>query len=139
MLMIHAACVMLAGVLAALNPIAFSSVHHGSQSLIEDSREVTVRTASEWQALWKDHAPSARLPRVDFAKNMVVGIFLGTRPTGGYSVEIVSVEATGGETVVTFRETRPGRDAMLTQALTSPVHLVRIPQQKGAVRFARAK
>ena len=137
--MIHSACVVLAGVLAAMNPIAFTSVHLGTQSLIEDSREVTVRTASEWQAVWKDHAPSARLPRVDFAKNMVVGIFLGTRPTGGYSVEIVSVEATGGEIVVTYRETRPGRDAMLTQALTSPVHLVSIPKQQGTVRFVRAK
>ena len=42
MLMIHSACVVLAGVLTALNPIAFTSVHHGTQSLIEDSREVTV-------------------------------------------------------------------------------------------------
>ena len=90
--------------------------------------------------MWKEHAPpSAPLPRVDFAKHMVVGVFLGSRPTGGYSAEIVSVEATGGEIVVTYRETQPARDAMLTQALTSPVHLVSIPKQQGAVRFVRSK
>jgi hypothetical protein len=124
--------------LAVLNPIAFTSVHRGTQSRIEEPREVTIRTAAEWQTLWNEHAPSER-PRVDFTKDMVVGVFLGTRPTGGYSVEIVSVEATGEGIVVSYRETQPARDAMLTQALTSPVHLVRIPLQKGPVRFVRAK
>jgi len=137
---VRLASVALAGLMAALNPVAFTSVHHGTQSQIEDAREVAVRTAAEWQALWKEHAPpSAKLPGVDFAKDMVVGVFLGTRPTGGYSVDIVSVESSGSETVVIYRETQPARDAMLTQALTSPVHLVRIPQQKGAVRFVRAQ
>ena len=118
--------------------VAFTSVHHGTQSQIEEAREVTIRTAAEWEALWKEHAPpSARLPRVDFSKDMVVGVFLGTRPTGGYSVDIVSVESTAGETVVTYRETQPARDLMVIQALSSPVHLVRIPKQAGAVRFVR--
>jgi protease stability complex PrcB-like protein len=127
-------CLALSGALVILNPVAFTSVHQGTQSQIEDAREVTIRTAPEWQALWKEHAPAAP-PRVDFSKMMVVGVFLGTRPTGGYSVEIVSVDATGGEIVVTYRETQPPRDAMLTQALMSPVHLVSIPKQQGTVRF----
>ncbi len=132
--------VALTGLLAVLSPIAFTSVHRSTQSLVEEPREVAVRTPAEWQTLWKEHAPpSAKLPGVDFAKDMVVGVFLGTRPTGGYSVDVVSVESSGGETVVTYRETQPARDALLIQTLTSPVHLVRIPRQKGAVRFVRAQ
>lgn len=128
------------GALAAFNPVAFTSVHRATQSQVEEARQVTIRTAAEWQTLWKEQAPpAAPLPRVDFANDMVVGVFLGTRPTGGYAVEIVSVESAGGEIVVTYRETQPPRDAMLIQALSSPVHLVSIPKQQGTVRFVRAK
>ena len=50
-----------------------------------------MRTAAEWKALWKDHAPTEKMPAVDFAKNMVVGIFLGSKPSAGHDVEIVGV------------------------------------------------
>ncbi len=95
-------------------------------------------TADEWSALWNAHAPAAPVPIVDFGREMVVGVFLGTRPTGGYSVEVATIEPKGSETVVTYRVEEPGRDALVTQALTSPVHLVRLSTRKGQVRFKRA-
>jgi hypothetical protein len=119
-------------------PVAFTTVHRGSDSHIEAARNVTVLTAAQWSALWKEHAPGTPAPRVDFTREMVVGVFLGSRPTGGYSVTIAAVEAKGADLIVTYRVAEPSRDAMVTQALTSPVHLVRIPQQSGAVRFERA-
>ena len=140
MIILHTAAAALLGLLAVQSPIAFSSVLHSTHSQSDESREVTIRTVAEWRALWQAHAPpSTDLPRVDFDKEMVVGVFLGSRPTGGYAVDIVSVEANRGEIAVTYRESQPPRDAILTQALTSPVHLVRIPQHQGAVRFVRAK
>ncbi|MGH3369203.1 MAG: hypothetical protein ACRDPR_04320, partial [Nocardioidaceae bacterium] len=63
------------------------------------SREVTIRSAAEWQALWKEH-DGGDLPAVDFAHSMVVGVFLGSRPTAGYAVEISAVLEEAGRTVV---------------------------------------
>ena len=124
--------------LALANPLAFSTIYRGTQSRIEEPREVAIRTADEWSTLWTAHAPGAPVPIVNFRREMVVGVLLGTRPTGGYSVEIATIEPKGSETVVTYRVEEPGRDAMVTQALTSPVHLVRLSTRKGQVRFERA-
>ena len=55
----------------------------------QSAKQVTVRTDAEWNALWKDHAPTARMPAVDFTSDMVVGIFLGSKPSSGHGVEIV--------------------------------------------------
>ena len=124
--------------LAIANPLAFSTIFRGTQSRIEEPRAVVIRTAGEWSDLWKAHAPAAPVPIVDFRREMVVAVFLGTRPTGGYSVEIATIESKGNETVVIYRAEEPPRDAMATQALTSPAHLVRLAARRGAVRFERA-
>jgi hypothetical protein len=123
---------------AGVTSVAFTTVHRGSDSQVENAKNVTVRTAADWRALWKEHSFSLPLPKVDFSKEMVVGVFLGMRPTGGHSVTITAVDLKGDELVVTYREETPAANAMVTQALTSPVHLVRLPQHKGAVRFERA-
>src|SRR5688572_5608851 len=103
--------------------VAFTTVARGSNSQISEPREVIVRTADEWRALWKTHG-DARQPTIDFSKSTVIGVFLGTRMTAGYEVDIVSVRAQGATTVVEYRERRPDPGAFLAQALTAPFHLV---------------
>ena len=125
----------------AEGPVAFTNVHRGSDSRIESARNVAVRSAAEWTALWEEHAAGTPAPKVDFTLDMVVGVFLGTRPTGGYAVTITTVETQDADLVVTYLEAQPKPGAMLTQALTAPVHLVRVPQHnltKGNVRFVKA-
>jgi hypothetical protein len=51
---------------------------------------------------------------------VVLGAFLGERPTGGYGVEIVRI--CDGRIVVERRS--PPEDAIVTQALTAPYHMV---------------
>ena len=79
----------------------------GDQSNVDDAKQVTVRTAAEWKTLWRQHSPDRDQPRVDFGRDMVVGVFLGSRATAGFSVEIVSALVEQGVLVVRFRETRP--------------------------------
>jgi hypothetical protein len=124
--------------LALMSPLGFSTIYRGPQSQIEEPREVTIRSAADWSALWKAHAPAAPVPVVDFTREMVVAVFLGTRPTGGYAVEIASIEATRNEVIVTYRVDEPARDAMVIQALTAPAHVVRVESRKGSVKFVRA-
>ena len=133
-----AACLALSVRAAGLGPVAFANVHRGFDSQIESARNVTIRSSSEWAALWKEHAPGTPAPKVDFTRDMVVGVFLGTRPTGGYAVTITAVETADADLAVTYLEAQPKPGEMLTQALTAPVHLVRIPQHKGNVRFVKA-
>jgi hypothetical protein len=116
-------------------PVPFTTVARGQQSAVEERREVVVRTAAEWKALWKEHSPDEPLPKVDFEKSIVVGVFTGMRPTGGYAVEITAIDRDGEGLVVSWRETKPAADAMLSQMLTFPFHLVSTGRVAGKVDF----
>jgi hypothetical protein len=63
---------------------------------------------------------------------------MGSRPTGGFSVEIVSVAERDGGLSIGYRETAPGPGAVAAQVLTSPYHIVAVPKHTGDVRFAKA-
>jgi hypothetical protein len=107
----------------------------GDQSNVDEPRQVAVRTAAEWKTLWRQHSPDRDQPRVDFGRDMVVGVFLGSRTTAGFSVEIVTALVEQGILVVRFRETRPQSDRIVAQVITSPYHLVAVPRHSGDVRF----
>ena len=113
----------------------FSTVAKGDASEQQTARQVTVRTAAEWKALWKEHAPTAKMPDVDFSKDMIVGIFLGTNPIAGHEVEIVGVRAEEKDLVVEYVQKQPGRGTLAAQLLTEPFHLVSVPRHQGTVKF----
>lgn len=114
---------------------SFTNIAKGDASGQQTAKQVTVRTAAEWAALWKDHAPTEKMPAVDFAKDMVVGIFLGTKPSAGHEVEIVAVRTEQKDLVVEYVQKQPGRGTMAAQILTEPFHLVAVPKHAGTVRF----
>jgi hypothetical protein len=121
-----------------LQTLAFTSVAQGTSSQIDEPRRVVVRTADEFQALWKAHS-SASLPKIDFSKSIVVGVFLGMRPTAGYSVAIQSVRRTDKGAVIEFMEGVPEKTQMAAQMLTSPFHLVSIPNDIKTVEFSQVR
>jgi hypothetical protein len=115
--------------------MTFTSIAKGDMSGQQDAKQVVVRTDAEWGALWKDHSPRDTPPQVDFSKTMVVGVFLGTRPSAGYQVEIVSVRPQDKELIVEYVQKQPGRGTMAAQILTEPYHLVSVARHPGPVRF----
>jgi PrcB C-terminal len=122
-------------VVAQTPPPSFTDVAKGNSSEQQEAKQVTVRTAAEWNTLWKAHAPTAKMPAVDFTKNMVVGIFLGTKPSAGHQVDIVGVRTQEKDLIVEYVQRQPGRGTMAAQILTEPYHLVAVPQHAGTVRF----
>jgi hypothetical protein len=116
------------------------TVVRGATSQIMEPRQVVVRTAAEWQSLWREHSeqPLPAGETVDFTRFMIAGLFAGSRPTAGYSVEITSVTARDGEIILDYVERQPPSDAITAQVITSPFHIVRIPISPGRVVFRRA-
>lgn len=104
------------------------TIEKGDQSNVDAAKQVVVRDAAEWRKLWQQHAPDRPLPPVDFAKESVVAVFMGSRPTAGYSVAILSTTEGGGALIVRYRETRPSPGAIAAQVLTFPYHIVAIPK-----------
>jgi hypothetical protein len=128
--------VVIAAVLQAT--VAFATVAQGTDSRITEPREVAVRSTGEWQALWKEHSSQAP-PVVDFSSSIVVGVFLGSRPTAGPRVEIVTIQVKGELLVVEYRERAPAPGALVAQILTSPFHFVRLPRSGAVIQFRKVE
>jgi len=127
----------------AASQILFQTIAKGTRSGVSEAGQIIVRTQAEWNALWQKHSSMesnpSQAPAIDFNKEIVIGIFLGQKPTSGYDVEITSVERSDGTLTVSFREKSPQPGAVLTQAFTQPFHMVRIEiNETPAVRFRRA-
>lgn len=114
------------------------NVRRGAQSSIDSYREVVARTPEEFAALWSAAGLTGAPPNVNFTTTMLVGVFLGSRPTAGYGVDIVAVERAGDVLDVQYREQAPAPDTMRAQVLTFPFHVVGVPRHEGAVRFVKA-
>ena len=129
---------MIAALLAAIlqTAVPVRSLDKGAISQIDSARQAVARSESEWSTLWSQHAGQRARPDVDFSKEMVVAIFLGTRPTAGFSVEIVGAREEGAMLIVSYRETRPQPGIVTAQVLTSPYHLVAVPKH-GDVKWER--
>ena len=131
--------VLVLGVLVQSVLMPARSLDQGPQSSVSTARQVAVREAGEWTSIWRQHAPAREQPAVDFSREMVVGVFLGTRPTAGFAVQILGYRENGEDLVVQYRENAPSRDVITAQMLTSPYHLVVIPKRTGKVTFERVK
>ena len=127
---------LLAAILQATIPIR--TIDRGVMSDMDDARQASARTVGEWSRLWTQHAGERTRPNVDFSKDVVVAVFMGTRPTAGFAVEIVGVRQDGPALVVSYTETRPSPGSVAAQVLTSPFHIVAVPRGSTTdVKFER--
>lgn len=124
-----AAGIALADSTPSARAVAFVTVDRGLQSGVRQRLQAIVRTPEQWAALWRRHSgPSAAPPSVDFAAEMVIGVFAGERPATGYEVEITRVLGTDHGLRVSYRQRTPSPGALVRPVLTSPFHLVRLPR-----------
>jgi hypothetical protein len=122
--------------------LPIDTIAKGYRSGVREPLQVVIRNQAEWNAFWQRHSATdtnpAPAPIVDFDREMVVGIFLGEKPTGGYEVEIVWGERRDSSLYFYYREASPRPGAMVTQALTQPFYLVKVAKyQNPQVIFRR--
>jgi hypothetical protein len=128
--------VVIAVLVAIQASLPITTVVRGSSSQILEPRQVVVQTADAWRALWKQHSATPLPPDIpDFARETIVAVFLGVRPTAGYGVEITSLRQEGGAFVAEYVERKPSSNASTAQVLTSPFHIVRLPRPNASVVF----
>lgn len=117
-----------------LVPIAHGPLSNGSAA-----RESVVRNPEEWNSLWAALPTKQAAPQVAFDQMMVVGVFLGNRPTSGYKVEIAGVRKDGEALVVQWREVPPAQGATITATVTTPFAVAGVTRHDGPVRFEKVE
>lgn len=111
----------------------------GNQARGFDSASYRLVTNEEqlislWNLAHSSQLTVPPVPRVDFQRETVVAIFLGTKSTGGYSVSVQQVSEENGELYLDVVQGSPAPGAITTQALTSPWVIVRV--QRGGYPVA---
>jgi hypothetical protein len=112
-------------------------IAHGPLSNGSTAREAVVRNPEDWTSLWTSLPTKQNAPSVAFDQMMVVGVFLGNRPTSGYRVEFTGARRDGDALVVTWREVKPADGASVTATVTSPFAVAGVTRHDGPVRFEK--
>lgn len=101
----------------------------------ENSSELIVGYIAKWEHLWKSLSADGSLPEIDFNKYVIAAVFLGPRPTGGYSVEFGQPYLKDNKMVIPYREHKPGAGQFVTQVFTRPYAIKVFEKKAEAVIF----
>ena len=126
------------------DPFEMETIAQGGTGGVTEERYEVIRDEERfravWQALHRNQLEPPTPPEIDFGEQIVVAAFLVRRPTGGYGVEITAIcwDETTDSAVIRVARRKPDPDAMVTQALTAPFHLVRTMVLPDGARFCEA-
>ena len=105
----------------ASRSVQFGEVAATSQSGV-DAPSLVVGTNAASRAIISRLLPNAGAQ----PDRVLIAVFQGEQRTGGYGVRITSIERANDQLLVTATFTEPKLDSIVTQALTSPAHIVSI-------------
>ena len=125
--------------LQAAMPVQVTIISRELMSMVDEPKQAVARSAAEWSALWRQHAGDKPLPAVDFGTRTVVAVFLGTRSSAGFAVDITSVHEANGGLIVRWQERRPESGDVSAQVLTSPAVIASVPKFAGEITFEKVE
>jgi hypothetical protein len=118
-------------------PIAFSVTDDWPETQVCSQGTVIVNDAFVWEGLWTSHSLDARpRPAVDFGASVVVGVFLGPRAGRRYAARISRIEERANDVLVTYTETRPPEDCLVTGDPICLFAFATIPRTSKQIVFA---
>jgi hypothetical protein len=99
----------------------------------------------EWQRVWSVIEPRMgrtesrtrpyELPKIDFSRNTLIVVAIGSRPSGGFRVQVDSISESSSEIVVTATESTPASECVVTTSVTAPTVFALIARSEKRVRF----
>lgn len=125
----------------AASPLSANQLQHGAQAQGDlpgpgPAGIFAVRTPDQWKKFQTDMKLNWAV-NIDFSRDMVIAVFLGTRNTAGYKVELAEIRAEPWHTEITYREIPPPALGMVNQMLTNPYVIAVIEQPRTPVVFSK--
>ena len=125
------ACVVLVGckngggsIFSSAEPVIILERVNGDSPALKELGTMHITTKSKYEALGDANIFPGE---INFFEHDLVIVALGERNTGGYSVDIESIQKDGAELLVNGKVTTPAPDAATTQAITYPYTAVLVP------------
>ena len=115
----------------------FTEILSGSHSNFDKRFFTEVKSAKELEELYKTlnktRTPNYKLPNVDFSKEVVLGLFMGSKSSGGYAIKIDHIKIDDKYTAVFINEVKP--TGMATSVITQPFYLAKMNKPSKPIRF----
>ncbi|TVR74545.1 MAG: protease complex subunit PrcB family protein [Marinilabiliales bacterium] len=124
-----------------MKEIEITHITRGPFCGVEQQQNIAVTDNAHWKELWttvqRNRHPADDLPEIDFSRQTIICVFLGTRSTGGYSVEILGASLQGDTLTVLYTTESPAPGDMVSMAITHPCHIVSVDVTAEQVEFSR--
>ena len=136
-LLLLAGCAEDAEVVSEGEFLYFENIGMGQAGSAADTTEWVLRDSVSWASASALLKPLAPFKKVDFSQSNVVAIGL-PKESGGYHIEVESIERAGGEVVVSYLLHVPANDCITLAAMALPFVAVKVRRfDDEVVRFAR--
>lgn len=114
----------------------FDRLAFGQSGAYANAVERVFRDDASWQAAQDSLRLIAAPPEVDFAQSMVLLLAL-PQESGGYTVEVLSIEAVADTLVVEYELTTPASDCITIAGRSLPFQAVAVRRSDAPIRFVR--
>jgi hypothetical protein len=101
-----------------------------STQFVAEPQLLLFQNHQDWSNFWNSNASpetnvkKTTVPSVNFSRQQAIAVTLGSRPTGGFSIQIDQIEhlktLQSQEWVIHYTERVPGADCFVTQQTTAP-------------------
>ncbi len=112
----------------------FETLFLTTDARYEEERFYTINDEETFTDLWVNTLEQ-EVFEVDFDRKMVLAVFTGEKPSGGYQVEIIEIIEKENTIEIMINEIAPGADDMVTMALTYPGHIIMLEKNEKEVVF----
>ena len=117
--------------------VSLEEVSRGNYCGITDLQNLCIGTEEEWKKYWtlihSQTIPVPKLPEINFEEKLLVACFMGSKNSGGFSVQVNEVKQLDGNLIVKVLHTSPGNNCFNTMAITQPFAIVQVARPKEAV------
>jgi len=119
--------------------VKFEIISQGYYSGYNERKFLLIKTQEQWREVWDIHAgiklPPSLPPKIDFNRQMIIAVFAGEYPSGGFEIRIANIEKTENKVLVNIIETKLKRDHLTTQTLSQPYQIVQIEATDLPIEF----
>ncbi|MES2151051.1 MAG: hypothetical protein V4508_14825 [Pseudomonadota bacterium] len=124
---------------ASGSALKFSTVVNDAFSGVLKAQVAVVSDDAAWAALWAQHSatrsPAPALPKIDFSRQMLLGVFSGQHPNGCHELSINRIVVDGERLVVEYVDRDVAPLAVCIAALTANAYIVAIDRVDAKVDF----
>ncbi len=117
--------------------LPFSELVTTSHSNIKESKLLIIESKASLYSIYnninKTRRPGYPIPKIDFEKYTVIGLFMGMQNTGGNSITIDHIKTNARETIVYYREHKSS--GITTSIITQPCYIASIKKTNKPIRF----